>query len=209
MTNLRKTYTSIKPAVDERLEAFSALWKRGSDVELFQEMCFCTCTPQTNAHRGWTAACVLAEKNLLDRGSVQQVAAVLRASGVRFHNHKAGYIVQNRKTFYPDTKTRISEILADDNPQEILCRRVSGWGMKEAAHFLRNIGFGDIACILDRHILRQLERYGVIPAIPKTLSKTVYREIDGAMKTFAKDCNIPLAALDLIFWYEETGELFK
>jgi N-glycosylase/DNA lyase len=191
------------------LEEFSALWEQGSDIKIFQELCYCTCTPQTSAHRSWTAVSVLFEKKLLVQGSVAHVAEVLRDCGVRFHNHKAAYIVQNRIHFYPDTKTRISEILSLDEPQSALCARVAGWGMKESAHFMRNIGFGNIACILDRHILRRLVQYQVISEIPKTLSKTAYRDIDAKMKAFAKNCKIPLAALDLVFWYEETGEIFK
>ncbi|MDR2535987.1 MAG: N-glycosylase/DNA lyase [Treponema sp.] len=209
MTKLRKNYVSIKPSVDARLAEFSALWEQGSDIEIFRELCFCVCTPQTNAHRGWSGVCALFEKNLLVQGTVADVADTLREQGVRFHNHKARYILQNRSDFYPDTKKRIREILAMYDPQSLLCDQVPGWGMKEAAHFMRNIGFGNYACILDRHILRQLVRYHVISEIPKTLSKTIYREIDAKMKVFAENCKIPLAALDLVFWYEETGEIFK
>jgi N-glycosylase/DNA lyase len=54
-----------------------------------------------------------------------------------------------------------------------------------------------------------LVKYDVIPEAPQTLSKKVYLEIDGRMKQFAKEIKIPLAALDLVFWYEETGEIFR
>ena len=205
----RKTYELIKAEIHEKLAGFSALWDRGSDLELFQELCFCTCTPQTNAHRGWLAACTLFERGLLARGSAEEVGVVLRECGVRFHNHKARYIAENRETFYPNTKKRLARILGEEDPQKSLVAGVAGWGMKEAAHFLRNIGFGHLSSILDRHILRRLAGCVVIPGIPKTLSKARYREIDGAMKAFAQACGVPLAALDLVFWYEEKGELFK
>ncbi|MDR0568640.1 MAG: N-glycosylase/DNA lyase [Spirochaetaceae bacterium] len=208
-TKLRKTYAEIAPAIAARLAEFSALWKQGSDLEIFRELCFCTCTPQTKAHKGWAGAQALFGKNLLAAGNAQTIAETLRDCGVRFHNNKAAYIVKNRQNFYPGTKQKISAILNLEDPQSALCGAVAGWGMKEAAHFLRNIGSGDIACILDRHILRQLARCQVIANIPKTLSKTVYREIDAKMKAFAETCRIPLAALDLVFWYEETGEIFK
>jgi len=209
VNTLQKTYTVIKSAIDARLAEFSILWNRGSDLEIFRELCFCICTPQTNAYRGWAAACALFEKNLLEQGSVICVASVLRDCAVRFHNTKARYIVQNRERFYPNTKKHIAEMLSYTDPQALLCSQVAGWGMKEAAHFMRNIGFGDRVCILDRHILRQLVRYGVIAEIPKTLSKAQYRIIDADMKAFAHRCNISPAALDFVFWYEETGEIFK
>jgi N-glycosylase/DNA lyase len=145
----------------------------------------------------------------LAHGSAEQVGAVLRECGVRFHNHKARYITENRETFYPHTKKRLARILEQDDPHGALAARVAGWGMKEAAHFMRNIGFGHVSSILDRHILRRLAGCGVIPSIPKTLSPARYRNIDQAMKAFAAACGIPLAALDFVFWYQETGELFK
>ena len=209
MNKLQKTYSSIKDNIDSRLAEFSLVWEKGSDLEIFRELCFCVCTPQTNAHYGWDAARSLFDRKLLDKGSVSEIAQALRECKVRFHNNKADYIVQNRNKFYPHTKKLIEEILAQDDPQTILCDNVCGWGMKEAAHFMRNIGFGDKACILDRHILRQLALYSVIPETPKTLSKSQYKKIDADMKIFAKKLKIPLAALDFVFWYEETGEIYK
>jgi N-glycosylase/DNA lyase len=207
--SLQQTYHSIRPAIDAQLSAFSAVWEQGDDRALFREMCFCTCTPQTNAHKGWAAARTLYESGLLTDGNVTQTAAILRECGVRFHNNKARYIVQNRADFYPHTKKRLAEMLVPGDPLAVLPSRVAGWGLKESAHFMRNIGFGNAACILDRHILRQLVLCGVISEIPRVLSIARYREIDAKMKTFAHEIAIPLAALDLVFWYRETGEIFQ
>jgi N-glycosylase/DNA lyase len=207
--SLKKTYCAMKPVIEGQLSTFSAVWEQGDDRALFREMCFCTCTPQTNAHKGWAAASSLHETRLLTEGSAAHIAEVLRGCGVRFHNNKALYIVQNRDTFWPHTKRRLAEVLGSSDPQSELCRRVAGWGMKEAAHFMRNIGFGHVACILDRHILRQLVLCGVIAEIPRSLTVPLYRAIDLKMKRLAQDVKIPLAALDLVFWYRETGEIFK
>ena len=59
-----------------------------------------------------------------------------------------------------------------------LVREVKGLGWKEASHFLRNIGFRDLA-ILDRHILRNLRRHGVIRTIPASLPEKRYLAIEG------------------------------
>jgi N-glycosylase/DNA lyase len=208
MKEVLAVYRTIEADIAVRLREFEAVW-RGDDRRLWMEMCFCMCTPQTNAHKSWEAVCALDESGLLVQGSAARIGAVLRAQGVRFHNHKSEYIVQNRKMFYPDTKTRLGVILESPEPHTLLCRQVRGWGMKEAAHFLRNIGFGHISSILDRHILRRLLLYGVIDRIPASLTPAAYRAIDEKMKGFAEKCGIPLAALDLVFWHEETGEIFK
>jgi N-glycosylase/DNA lyase len=209
MKEVLSVYRTIEADIAVRLREFEAVWRRGDDRRLWREMCFCMCTPQTSAHKSWEAVCALDESGLLVKGSAARIGAVLRAHGVRFHNHKSEYIEQNRKMFYPDTKKRLGVILESPEPHTLLCRQVRGWGMKEAAHFLRNIGFGHISSILDRHILRRLLRYGVIDRISASLTPAAYRAIDEKMKGFAEKCGIPLAALDLVFWHEETGEIFK
>jgi N-glycosylase/DNA lyase len=208
-TTLIDTYNAIRVDIDKRLRDFARVWVDASDIELFREMAFCMCTPQTSAHKSWSAVSALFDRKLLAKGGAEQIAPVLREHGVRFHNNKARYIVQNREKFYPKTREHIGKILELPQPHDYLYNNIEGWGMKEAAHFLRNIGFGDYAAILDRHILRRLAVYGVIPEIPAALSTRVYRETDEKMKAFAESCGIPFAALDLVFWYEETGEIFK
>jgi thermostable 8-oxoguanine DNA glycosylase len=54
-----------------------------------------------------------------------------------------------------------------------------------------------------------LKEYGVIEEIPEVLTKKNYLEIEKKMKEFAKLIRIPLDELDLLFWSEETGFIFK
>jgi N-glycosylase/DNA lyase len=209
MTDLTAIYAQIRPAIEARLEDFRKLWATGSDKDVFKEMCFCCCTPQNNAHKAWGAVCRLEERSLLETGTAPEIAEVLH-NGVRFHQNKAGYIVKNRGEFYPDTKERVSRLLQTDSPIEArnrLAERAAGWGLKEASHFLRNIGFGGGICILDRHILRQLAVYGLWTERP--LNRAVYLETEQQMISFAEQESIPVDALDLVLWFKETGELFK
>ena len=215
-TDLGQLYASIRKEVEARLEEFRALWEHGSDSELLRELCFCVCTPQTNAKRAWEAVNRLADSGLLesnvhDRAARNALAAVLRGSGVRFHNNKAAYIEANQRLFFPDTRSKISDILSSGvrEARSNLTLRVAGWGLKEASHFLRNIGQGSEICILDRHILRQLVDYGVIAAMPKALSTKVYLETERAMTRFALDERVPLDALDLTLWFKAKGEVFR
>ena len=90
-----------------------------------------------------------------------------------------------------------------------LVENVKGYGMKEASHFLRNIGLGDDIAILDRHILKHLVKNNVIPEVPKSLTEKKYMEIENRMRAFSKEIGIPFAHLDLLWWSEETGEIFK
>jgi len=90
-----------------------------------------------------------------------------------------------------------------------LVKHVKGLGLKEASHFLRNIGMGEELAILDRHILKNLVCLGVIAGVPASLTPSRYKEIESRMKTFSSSIGIPMGELDLILWYRETGSIFK
>ena len=85
---------------------------------------------------------------------------------------------------------------------------VNGLGRKEAAHFLRNIGYRGLA-ILDRHILRNLTYHGVLRTMPTSLTPARYSIIEGLVRQFAADTGIDMDELDLLFWSRETGEIRK
>jgi N-glycosylase/DNA lyase len=87
-------------------------------------------------------------------------------------------------------------------------KNVKGLGWKEASHFLRNIGHRNLA-ILDRHILRNLKRHGVIKSLPKTLTPKRYLVIEQKFMEFSSTIGITMDELDLLFWSRETGEILK
>ena len=94
--------------------------------------------------------------------------------------------------------------------REWLVENIKGYGYKEASHFLRNVGLGSDIAILDRHILKNLKRYGVIDKIPPSLgNRKIYMDIEEKMKHFSKKIKVPLEELDLLFWAQETGFVFK
>lgn len=212
MEDLVHLYNQIKDDIFTRLEEFDALWENGTDNDLYKEMAFCMCTPQTNAKYAWKAVNRLEELDYFDKGQWEEIAFILKDSGVRFHKNKTKYIVRNKKNYYYDTRNMILKAINGGDiikARNKLADNVLGWGMKEASHFLRNIGYGEKVCILDRHILRQLKEYGVITSIPKTMTKGNYIEIESDMRHFAQEIDIPIAALDLVFWHKAKNEIFK
>ena len=78
--------------------------------------------------------------------------------------------------------------------------------MKEASHFLRNIGY-DIA-IIDFHIIDILKMNGIIKKSVK-LDKNNYMEIENKLRNLAKSAKLTMAELDLYLWYMETGKVLK
>lgn len=206
-------YAAWRPAIEGRLEDFAAVWRRGRDEELFAELAFCLCAVQTGARRCDAAVRDLAERGLLLAGPPDRVARTLVAHGVRFHWTKGGRIVRARDQFFDPSPSLRRQLAArhGDIPglRDWLQERVVGLGWKEASHFLRNVGLGGDLAILDRHILRNLRRLGVIDALPPSLSRARYMGIEEAMRAFCVDADIPMDHLDLLLWARETGYVFK
>jgi len=207
---LQALYQERKEAIQKRLAEFGQVmhWK---DEEVFAELCFCLLTPQSSAKVCWEAVTVLKERTLLLKGQPPELEPHLRS--VRFSEGKAKYIVEARNMFSKDGKLELkSQISSFYNPFELrewFVENVKGLGYKEASHFLRNIGLGEGFAILDRHILRNLNRLGVITEIPATITKKRYLEIEEKLRRFATEIGIPIADLDLLFWSRETGWIFK
>lgn len=193
--------------IERRLREFRAVGRQG-DEALFEELAFCLFAVQTAARRSDAAVRDLAAAGLIMQGSRDDIALLLRRH-VRFHNHKAAHLVDARGRFFGggDSLRR----LVREPPSEArtwLVREISGLGFKEASHFLRNVGRGDHFAILDRHVLRNLRRHGVYREAASLTPKR-YLAVEGKVRVFSDVVDIPMAALDLVFWSRETGEVFK
>jgi N-glycosylase/DNA lyase len=96
--------------------------------------------------------------------------------------------------------------LREKELREWLVRNIKGIGWKESSHFLRNMGFKNFA-ILDRHVLKTLNKYGILDEIPRTLSKKIYLGIERKLKNIADHLHITLAELDLYLFYLDAGKI--
>jgi N-glycosylase/DNA lyase len=203
-------YRERRRDIQQRLLQFSQMLKE-PDERIFAELTFCFCTPQSSARTCDMAVTALHRSGILFSGDSEMIRRHL-IGNVRFHNNKSQYIVEARRFFTGSNGLEIKSRLAFSEPSKVrewLVQNIKGLGYKEASHFLRNIGMGSGIAILDRHILRNLVRYGVIEEAPRTLTPRRYLEIESRMKSFSERLGIPLAELDLLFWSEETGEIFK
>lgn len=210
LDELRADWRRLQGNVDGRLAEFRRL-RTAPDERLFPELAFCLFAVQTSARRSDAAVRELVARDLLWRGSRAGIASVLRRH-VRFHNHKAAYLVSARLRFATNSgefRRQLDSFEAAIDAREWLVREFDGLGYKEASHFLRNVGRGEGFAILDRHVLKNLHRHGVLRTVPDALSRKRYLGIEERVRRFAEDVGIPMAALDLLFWSRETGEIFK
>ena len=203
-------YGKIKKDISKAISGYKKAW-RGTEKEVFAEMAFCILTPQSKAKNAWQAITTLVENNLLYEGSAEEIVEYLNI--VRFKNNKSRYLVEFRDLMTEDEKLQPKKILESKGntfeKRKWILKNVKGMGLKEANHVLRNLGFGEEIAILDRHILRNLQRLNVIEEIPKTLTEKKYYEIEKAMKKYSEYSRIKMDELDLVLWYKEAGEVFK
>lgn len=213
LRELQEAFAQRREEIEARLQGFRALWTQGSDEELFYELVFCLCTPQSSAAACDRAVRDLREEDFCLRATRSEINDVLNRYGVRFGVTKSGWIVQARDRFLkpPSSLRRALASLGGDphGLRDWLQTEIAGLGFKEASHFVRNIGAGEDLAILDRHILTNLLRLGVIETIPKSLTRARYLEVEARVRTFALTSGIPMAQLDLLLWAMETGYVFK
>ncbi len=193
----------VKYLVDKRMNEFKALGRK-DDASLFKEICFCILTANYSAEGGIKIQQEIGDGFL--KFSEKRLAKRLRELGYRFPNIRASHIVEARKhakglkkklKSFPDTVTARAWLAAD----------VKGLGMKEASHFLRNIGYDDVA-IVDFHIVDFLVGHGVVER-PKTLTPRRYLEMEEKLRRIGDRSGMTLGELDLYMWYCETGKVLK
>jgi len=203
-------YEKRKNEITERLLQFELTGKKGGTA-LFEELSFCILTPQSKAFSCDEAIRELKKKGLLFKGSGEEIAAIL-SKKTRFHNNKAAYLVEARERLGVDGFALLKKLTFDGSEYHArseLMKNVKGIGWKEASHYLRNVGRGSSIAILDRHILKNLRRHGAIGRLPKSLTPKRYLQIEKRMEKFCESLGIPIGHLDLLFWAEETGKIFK
>lgn len=201
--SLQREFREKRTAIRRRLDDF----RRVPPEEYFFELAYCLLTPQSSARNAGAAVETLRAAHCFDRPD--ETAAILRRTTqyVRFHNTKAAHLARAWKGF-PDVAEQLAAAKSGDTLREWLVKNVCGLGLKEASHFLRNIGYRDLA-ILDRHILRNLKAHGVLSAIPESLTPRRYRSIENRFSRFAASVGITMDELDLLFWSRETGTILK
>ncbi len=197
--NIIQEYELRKSEIEARLSKF----KNISSESYKDEFLFCLLTPGSNAQRCWQAVMELKNLPIWNKRSISNILK----KRTRFHNNKTSYILHNLKHWQNITARLNSPNIVE--LRNYLSKQVKGFGLKEASHFLRNIGKSNNSiAILDRHILKNLYQYNIIKS-QKIKSDKHYLEIERKFLNFAKSLKIPADHLDLLLWSQENGEIFK
>lgn len=199
----QEKYKLLKPIIRQRLADF----KNVSEDNYFYELCFCICTPQSKASSSMSVQLELERLDFYDQDIDPTYILRNKNNYIRFHNQKSKRLILIKEQW-----TEIKSILDSKTPaeekREWINDNVNGIGRKESAHYLRNIGYTNLA-ILDRHILKHLVTCGLFAEIPNISTKSRYDDVSQRFKDYSINVGVPMDELDMLFWAQEAGEILK
>jgi len=229
LESLHADYKNKKEKIRERLQQFEKFFnepfswfyasnemkllpvEREDDHRLFEELAFCIFTANTSAEMGLKA--VDAVRNVLIAGNSDEMTR--RLEGIyRFNNARPEYIVHTRNhlknSLNFQLKNKIKSFADKSDLRDFFAanKDIKGLGMKEASHFLRNIGFKGYA-ILDKHIINSLHEFGVLKTNDKPKNSKEYLEMEQKYIDFSKQIGIGMDELDLLLWSRKNGRILK
>ncbi len=220
---LQELKDRIKPYIDKRLSEFKELGSTGKttfdfrpfanysyEADIFSELCFCLLTANSSTLMGIKLQSTIGIEGFRSM-SLEELEKSIASIGHRFTRQRAERIVRARENF-----ERVMELLLGSREGKAIrdllsdtCSKykVEGFGLKEASHFLRNIGFEDVA-IIDRHIFRYLKEKALLPDY-KTITRRIYLEAEKRLEEICQRLGMSQAELDLYIFYHKTGKVLK
>lgn len=198
-----------KPDTRRKVEARIKEFKEGQlkgEEWWFEELVFCLLTANYSARGALACIAALKEYNALSDGGLEQLRVCLE------HRHRYPYkrseFILKARAHKGDLKKIIMSQPSSYAARDWLVENITGLGMKEASHFLRNVGYLDLA-IIDKHIISHMEEQGIIDERPKTLTKKKYLEYEKTLTSVADLAGMPLGQMDLYLWAKKSGEVIK
>ena len=196
----------VGTTVRQRIREFSSFGNKSSQ-HWFSELCFCILAANAKGRVAYDIQRALGVQGCCS-ASRARVRKCIMSHKHRFHNNKTRFIIEARK--HADIKGTVQSLVKKEGQaltREWLVKNIKGLGYKEASHFLRNVGYPDVA-IIDRHVLNVLAENRIIQK-PKTLSPKTYLWIEAKLAKLAKQLHMRIGELDLYLWYMKAGEVLK
>ncbi len=198
-----------KPETRRKVEARIGEFKKAQgegENRWFEELVFCLLTANYSAKGALACIVALNEGDTISEGSLEQLRTCLEHRH-RFPNKRAEFILEAR-VYKGDLRKIIIEQQSSRASRKWLVENIKGLGMKEASHFLRNVGYLDLA-IIDKHILTHMVEQGIIGERPKTVTPKKYLKYEEILTDVAKRLGMPLGQMDLYLWAKKSGEVIK
>ncbi len=198
-------------------------WNKMHETTLWKELCLCILSSNVNFESARSALNHLSQKGflksefLLNEYSSQEIIFNELTKPLylppkidgnlrkyRFPSIRAKNIVDAANHIYSDgfsIRQTLKEIDSEIEARNYLAKNISGLGLKESSHFLRNIKFSSSLAIIDVHILSFLEELGLILIDKNIISTNEYLQLEVLMQQLSKIYGMNLSILDNAIWY--------
>lgn len=203
-SNLRKTWTEL------------------SEKQLWEELCICILSSNVPYELALSAFYHLHENRFLDvdrimadQYSSRKIRSELskriyepkRRDGTfrkyRFPNVRASDIAKAAITLYREN-SGLSGLLrnfrSEKEARRFLADNVSGMGLKEASHFLRNVGYSESLAIVDTHVISFLVDIGELSDKVTTVTPVVYMKIEKILVDLCDNLGLNISFFDKAIW---------
>jgi len=198
-------------------------WKVVSENRLWSELVFCILSANVSFELAKSVISVLHKKNYLDTAwllSRKNASTVLynelrepnfhpkkKDGSLRRYRYprKAELIVKASQIIYRNGLT-IKELLqnsaSDFALRNQLANTVPGIGLKEASHFLRNVGYSDSLAIIDVHVFNFCKDFLFNDSPNSRLQpQKDYFLLERVLQNFTSYHKLNLAIFDLAIWF--------
>ncbi len=203
-----------------QLEKEHANWRRLDEHDLWREFCLCVLSSRTRFELASEAVDRLERSGVLARMRAKptnvhhaEVEAVLRprkdgkvgARGIPFWRSRSAQLLGSAAALYAGRRKGLKSILLRiGDPERVRSEFVStlpGMGMKQASHFLQNIGFSRDLAIIDTHLLSFIiEDLMLIRFESHGVSERMYMDLERRVQRMAAANGFSLRQLDRAIW---------
>ena len=225
------TIAQVVREYSELMESFKRRkrWNEMSENDLWEQLCLCILSSNVPYELALSAFRHLCDMQLLRpewiircRNADQQIAYEL-SKGIymprkkdgsyrkyRFPNIRAENIV-NAAKILDQMDYSLLEILRTSNSErearDFLVKNVPGIGLKEASHFLRNIGYSISLAIIDSHVIAFLIEIGAISQKrAKTVTPGIYTRLEKILQDMCERLDLNLSIFDMAIWQYMRGK---
>jgi len=187
---------------------------------VWREMCFCLLSPVSRFEAVRHCMEQLEMHGIINqlaqhpsRVRASDVSRLLIASipSVRFPSQKASRLGGAATFFYADRSAEgiLGFLGRFDSPRAArdgLTKNVPGLGLKEASHFLRNVGRGEDLAVLDTHVRRFLVEMRLVDeSVADESSRKSYLDLERVLTGIAYQTGLDPGVLDLAVWQYMRG----
>ena len=198
------------------------LGNKKTKEQVFYDLCFCICAPQCKFENNIKVIAELKKYGAggcgfykTENGCLTEAHLKILLRPVRFYNNKTKYLLETKKKFdFIYNQVITNRGLLDYEKRKWLVKNVKGLGMKASSHFLRNMGYVDLA-IIDTHILKYMAEFEKYPdkALEifrkQATSIAGYEDLEYYFKVLAEDNKLTMAELDALVWKNYSGTEWK